>query len=240
MDASVRGLRDGIAGGGECRVPHPCVALWSLPGSLLAAVMRFLDADSTLNLSCTARQCTVPAEVKRVVRAADEFLSWCAAELRAVWFISVRTWPLHLRTSRRLALVAIKRNPHALEMCPEELRADRELVLAAVAQAGYVLKYATRNVQSDRQVVLAAVANYGCALEYAAESLQADKEVVLQAVAEDGLALNYAAATLRADEEVVLEAVARTGCDLLHWAALALGDRKLARVISHLRAQSCS
>ncbi|OAD21102.1 hypothetical protein THIOM_003148 [Candidatus Thiomargarita nelsonii] len=106
----------------------------------------------------------------------------------------------------KIALIAVQKEPWALESVSEELRSDREFVLAAIQKSDWAFGYASEELRADREFVLAAVRQNGKALQYASEELQADREIVLAAIQQDGEAIKYASEELRADQEIVLAA----------------------------------
>lgn len=111
---------------------------------------------------------------------------------------------------RDRALIAVKRNGHALRFVSKELQKDREIVLAAVKTNAYALLYASDELRNDREVVLAAVDSYSCgnvrsglALQFASVELRNNREIVLASVKSDRYAIKYASNELQRDPMIL-------------------------------------
>lgn len=112
---------------------------------------------------------------------------------------------------RDFILLALERDPAALQFASDALRADREVVMKAVDKDACALEYAATTLQADREIVTNALLKKPTALRFAAEVLKADRAVVLMAVEKDGMAFRLASRTLQEDAEVLVAAM-KTSC----------------------------
>ena len=112
--------------------------------------------------------------------------------------------PEEFKHNKRLALIAIKNFPDALEYCSEELYDDEEIINAALQEDSEdILSYASDRLRSNYDIVYKAVKVDGLNLQYASEVLQDNKEIVLQAIKDYGGALYYASERLKNDPELI-------------------------------------
>jgi hypothetical protein len=106
-------------------------------------------------------------------------------------------------------MVAVAKDPRALQHASEELRNNRGLVMAAIAVDSGVLQYASDDLRNDMEVMVFAVASNpydaatGKTLELASPELRNNREFAMVAVATEPRALQYVSDELRNDPALI-------------------------------------
>jgi hypothetical protein len=147
--------------------------------------------NELLNYLINTNNPSLLLKVRKKYRRDFEFLS----ELLSERWSMLGAIPTNTPRYRDLAIIAIKTDPEALDIVPEELR-DREMCLTAVNQNGEALVSVPEKLK-DYEMCLTAVNKNVTALKSVPENLPQYRDIVLAALQKNGHTLAYVPEELR-------------------------------------------